>query len=61
MNLFQDDKPGKLARLIPQDTIIGTWADFERAQADLDAEVRSAWENKWDPPKCLPHFSHSGA
>lgn len=49
LRLVPEDKPSKIARLIPRDTICGSLSDLERAQIDLDAEVRLAWEVKWTP------------
>ena len=49
VRLVPGDKPSKLARLIPRDTIVGTLADLDKAQAELDAEMRNAWEGKWAP------------
>ena len=47
VRLVPGDKPSKLARLIERDTIRGTLADLDQAQQELDAEVRTAWEEKW--------------
>jgi len=47
VRLVPGDSPSKLARLIPRDTIRGTWEDLERAQQQLDAERFEAWEEKW--------------
>ena len=49
VRLVPGDKPSKLARLILRDTICGTLADLEKAQSELDAEMRNAWEEKWSP------------
>ena len=44
-----EDTPAKLSRLIPRpDTINGTVDDFLRAQEELDEEMRTLWEKKWD-------------
>jgi prevent-host-death family protein len=49
VRLVPGDKPGKLSRLIPRDTIVGTPEDLERGQMQLDAEMRALWEDKWAP------------
>lgn len=50
VRLVPDDKPGKISRLIPRDTIVGSPEDLDRAQAELDAEMSARWEEKWAPP-----------
>jgi prevent-host-death family protein len=47
IRLVPGDKPSKLSRLIPRKTIVGTPEDLERGQLQLDAEMRSLWEEKW--------------
>jgi antitoxin (DNA-binding transcriptional repressor) of toxin-antitoxin stability system len=47
VRLVPEVKPSKIARLIPRDTIRGTLANLEKAQRDLDAEMRKAWAQKW--------------
>ena len=47
VRLVPGDKPGKLARLIPRDTISGTLADLDQAQNELDSQMQHAWEGKW--------------
>jgi antitoxin (DNA-binding transcriptional repressor) of toxin-antitoxin stability system len=49
VRLVPGDKPGKMSRLIQRDTIQGTPEDLDRGQRQLDAEMRTAWEEKWDP------------
>ncbi len=49
VRLVPGDKPSKMARLIPRDTICGTLVDLDEAQTQLDAELRNAWEEKWAP------------
>lgn len=49
VRLVPGDKPGKLARLIPRDTISGTLADLDQAQNELDSQMQHAWEEKWAP------------
>jgi antitoxin (DNA-binding transcriptional repressor) of toxin-antitoxin stability system len=49
LRLVPEDKPSKLARLIPRDTICGSLSDLDQAQLDLDNELRNAWEAKWTP------------
>ena len=49
VRLVPGDKPGKMARLIPRDTISGTLADLDQAQNELDSQMRNAWEEKWVP------------
>jgi antitoxin (DNA-binding transcriptional repressor) of toxin-antitoxin stability system len=46
LRLVPDDKPSKIARLIPRDTICGSLSDLDQAQLDLDDELRSNWEAK---------------
>ena len=48
IRLVPEDKPGTLSRLVQRDTINGTLGDLERAQQELDAELRASWESKWD-------------
>jgi hypothetical protein len=43
------EKPSKISRLIQRDAIHGTLDDLERAQTELDSEMRSLWEEKWVP------------
>ena len=50
VRLVPADKPVKMSHLIPRDTIIGSPEDLERAQAELDSEMRTQWEEKWAPP-----------
>jgi antitoxin (DNA-binding transcriptional repressor) of toxin-antitoxin stability system len=49
VRLVPGEVPTKMARLIPRDTVCGTMADLDQAQAELDAEMRTAWEEKWSP------------
>ena len=42
IRLVPDNKPGKLARLVQRDTINGTLEDLDRAQQQLDEELRDA-------------------
>ncbi len=48
IRLVPEDKPSKLSRLVRRDTIAGTFEDLERAQRELDDELRTSWESKWD-------------
>ena len=48
IRLVPEDKPSKRSRLRQRDTINGTLEDLDRAQQQLDEEVRTSWENKWD-------------
>jgi hypothetical protein len=41
-----ENKPSKLSRLVPRDTIVGTLGDLDRAQQELDDEMLTASENK---------------
>jgi len=50
IRLVPGDKPRKLSHLIARDTIVGSLEDLDRAQAELDAEMRTQWEEKWAPP-----------
>ncbi len=49
VRLVPEERQSKLSRLIKRDTVCGTAEDLERAQAELDAEMRSLWEGKWTP------------
>jgi prevent-host-death family protein len=49
VRLVPGDKPSKMSRLIQRDTFQGTPEDLDRGQRELDAEMRAAWEEKWDP------------
>ena len=49
IRLVPADQPGKISRLIHRDTISGTPEDLDRAQRELDGEMRTAWEEKWVP------------
>lgn len=44
VRLVPGDKLSKMARLVARDTIRGTVEDLEKAQDQLDAEMRSGWE-----------------
>ncbi len=48
IRLVPENKPSKLSRLRQRDTINGTLEDLDRAQQQLDEELRASWENKWD-------------
>jgi prevent-host-death family protein len=48
IRLVPENKTGKLSRLLQRDTINGTLEDLERAQQQLDEELRASWESKWD-------------
>lgn len=43
------NETGKMARLTPRDTIVGTQEDLERAQKELDDGTRSVWEDAAAP------------
>ena len=47
VRLVPADGSSKLARLVPRDTICGTFEDLDTAQKELDAEMRNAGEEKW--------------
>ena len=49
VRLVPGDKPSKMSRLIQRDTIHGTPEDLDRGQRQLDAEMRTSWEEKWAP------------
>jgi len=49
VRLVPADKPSKMSRLIQRDTVPGTFEDLDRGQEQLDAEMRTAWEEKWSP------------
>ena len=42
VRLVRVDKPSKMSRLVPRDTINGTPEDLDRGQRQLDAELRSS-------------------
>ena len=48
IRLVPENKPSKLSRLLQRDTINGTLEDLERAQQQLDEELRASWDSKWD-------------
>ena len=48
VRLVPGDKPSKMSRLVQRDTIRGTPQDLDRSQEQLDAEMRTSWEAKWD-------------
>ena len=47
VRLVPEDKTSKLSRLVKRNSYNGTAEDLERAQRELDDEMRSAWDNKW--------------
>jgi antitoxin (DNA-binding transcriptional repressor) of toxin-antitoxin stability system len=49
VRLVPGDKPSKMSRLIPRDTICGTPEDLDRGQQQLDTEMRALWDEKWSP------------
>ena len=49
VRLVPGDKPSKMSRLIQRDTILGTLEDLDGGQRQLDAEMLTAWEEKWAP------------
>jgi prevent-host-death family protein len=48
VRLVPRDSPSKMSRLIQRDTIHGTLADLDRGQRQLDDEMRTSWDEKWD-------------
>ncbi len=42
------EKASKLSRLVRRATINGTPEDLQRGQGQLDAEMRTSWEKKWN-------------
>ncbi len=46
IKLVPGDKPSKLSRLVTRDTIVSP-ENLDRAQAELDDEMRTSWEKKW--------------
>jgi prevent-host-death family protein len=46
IKLVLADEPSTLSRLVPHDTIVGTLDDLERAQAELDKEMRESFERR---------------
>lgn len=48
VQLVPREQPGsKLQRLVKRDTVVGTLSDLDRAQKQLDAEMRKSWGTKW--------------
>lgn len=47
LQLVPHEQGGKLQRLVKRDTIAGTRSNLEKAQKQLDAEMRKIWEAKW--------------
>ena len=43
IRLVPGDKPGKMARLIARDTVVGTLEVLECSQLELDAEMHALW------------------
>ena len=41
-------RKSKVARLVPRETVIGTFEELEAAQRDLGAGILKSWEKKWD-------------
>jgi antitoxin (DNA-binding transcriptional repressor) of toxin-antitoxin stability system len=50
VRLVPEVKASKMARLVGRDTIRGTVAELEKAQAELDLAMRSSWEEsgRWN-------------
>lgn len=48
VRLVPGEKPGKMSRLVQRDTIRGTAGDLDRSQEQLDVEMRTLSEAKWD-------------
>jgi prevent-host-death family protein len=42
-----EHRKSKLARLVPRDTVIGSFEELEAAQRDLEKGIRDEWEAKW--------------
>lgn len=49
VRLVPAEKQSKLSRLVPRDTICGSLDDLEKAQQELDAEMRASWDEKLAP------------
>ena len=48
VRLVPGEKASKMSRLIRRDTIQGTPEDQDRGQRQLDEEMHTSWEEKWD-------------
>lgn len=48
VRLVPGEKASKMSRLIRRDTIRGTPEDLDRGQRQLDEEMHTSWEEKWD-------------
>ena len=48
IRLVPGEKASKVSRLVRRDTINGTPEDLGRGQEQLDTEMRTSWEEKWD-------------
>jgi antitoxin (DNA-binding transcriptional repressor) of toxin-antitoxin stability system len=60
IRLVPENKPGKLSRLIQRDTINGTLEDLERAQQELDEELRDE-ARRYNEVACTPSAKGAAA
>jgi hypothetical protein len=61
IRLVPGDKPGKMARLIARDTVVGTLEVLECSQLELDAEMHALWERKWGAQTMISYLDTNRA
>jgi prevent-host-death family protein len=47
IRLVPTNKPSKMSRLVQRKTIKGSLDDLDKAQQELDDEMRQSWDAKW--------------
>lgn len=47
IRLVPTNKPSKMSRLIRRNTVNGSLDDLDKAQQELDEEMRRSWESQW--------------